>query len=123
MVPYRFKKEASVIAVFTSITGERGTRRIKLALDTGATYVMVPHHILESLGYDPWISKERVPITTASGVETVPLINVDSVSCLGKRVTNLKVACHDLPPSSRVDGLLGLSYLKHFKLTIDYARS
>jgi len=34
----------------------------------------------------------------------------------------VEVLCHDLPPESGVDGLLGLSFLKHFKLTIRFRK-
>ena len=50
----------------------------------------------------------------------MPLIKIEKLSLMGKEIENVKTLCHDLPPTSRVDGLLGLSYLKHFKLTIDF---
>jgi len=37
---------------------------------------------------------------------------------LGHKVDHVNVACHDLPPKSRVDGLLGLSFLKHFDINL-----
>ena len=48
--------------------------RPKMALDTGATYTMIPWDIAEVLGYDPGASKDRVSLITASGVEKAPLI-------------------------------------------------
>ena len=72
------------------------------------------------LGYDPVASTRRIPLTTVSGEEIAPIITMDSISVLGKPVRNVDVICHDLPPTSRVDGLLGLSYLRNFKLTLDF---
>lgn len=120
MVVFHFDKDASVIVLYTNITGKIGKIRLKTALDTGSTFVIVPYFIAESLGYDPAASDERVPLTTASGVETAPLITVEAISVLGLRAESVKIACHDLPPTSRVDGLLGLSYLRNFKLTLDF---
>lgn len=91
-----------------------------MALDTGATYILIPHHIAESLGYDPASSKERIPLTTASGVEIVPLIHLESVSVLGKKVNDVNAVCHDLPPTSHIDGLLGLSYFRNLRMKLDF---
>ena len=40
----------------------------------------------------------------------------------GVRVTNVLALCHDLPQRSLVDGLLGLSFLKHCRMSIDFKR-
>jgi len=47
------------------------------------------------------------------------MIKVESMMVLGKKVENCEVLIHDLPETSRVDGLIGLSFLKHCKLTLD----
>ena len=122
MVRYKIDKNAPVISLYVSLTGPKGKKRIKMAVDTGATYVMIPHHVAHSLGYDPAISRERITLTTASGVEIVPVITVKSVSALGLPVNDVKVACHELPPTSRLDGLLGLSYLRQFSMGIDFGK-
>ena len=53
-----------------------------MALDTGATFVMIPWDVAERLGYDPTISDERISITTASTVEKVPLITLEEIDVL-----------------------------------------
>ena len=91
-----------------------------MVLDTGATFTLLPWYIAEELGYNPATSNEYVTITTASGTLEAPLITLKSVNVLGKNVENLKVIVHTLPESSHVDGLLGLDYLRNFKLTLDF---
>jgi len=91
-----------------------------VALDTGATYVTVPWQIAEALGYRPDLSLEKAEVVTASGVENAPIIEVAAVKALGEEVERVAVLCHDLPPRSYIVGLLGASFLRHFKLTIDY---
>jgi len=91
-----------------------------MALDTGSTYVLIPWDIAEALGYEPAYSKRKVDITTASGTEKAPLITVKRVSVLGKEVRDVACVVHDLPETSRVDGLLGLSFLKKLKLYLDF---
>lgn len=119
---YRFDPEAPVIAIFGILQGttETQVRRAKFALDTGATYTMIPWRIAKALGYEPEISRDRVDITTASGVERAPLVNLISFRALGVEVHGLEAIIHDLPAISRVDGLLGLNFLKNFKVILDF---
>jgi predicted aspartyl protease len=75
------------------------------------------------LGYDPADpTLDRQRIVTGSGIEYAPRTTVRSATAIGQKVTNLDVLCHDLPAESGVDGLLGLSFLKHFKLTIRFRK-
>jgi len=118
-----FNPQSPIIEVDIILYGEGGVkRRIKAALDTGATYTMIPWEIAEALGYKPEISKEKVTLITASGVETAPVIEIKKIKFLDENVDNVPVVCHDLPPKSYVVGLLGSSFLKHFKILIDYRK-
>jgi predicted aspartyl protease len=83
---------------------------------------MIPWEIAEALGYKPEISKEKVTLITASGVESAPVIEVKKIKFLGESIDNVPVVCHDLPSKSYVTGLLGSSFLRHFKITIDYLK-
>jgi len=96
---------------------------IPVVLDTGASLTIVATDIMAQLGYDPANpSLDRQRIVTGSGIEYAPRTTVRSATAIGQKVINLDVLCHDLPPESGVDGLLGLSFLKHFKLTIRFRK-
>ena len=116
---YKFDPKSPVITLYVTLSYLQ-TRRILMVLDTGATYTMIPWDIAEAIGYDPAYSKKKVTIITASGVEKAPLIVVDRVSVLGKEARDVECVVHDLPEQSRVDGLLGLSFLRKFKICIDF---
>jgi hypothetical protein len=47
---------------------------------------------------------------------------VRSATAIGHKVANLHVLCHDLPPESGVDGLLGINFFRQFKLTIRFRK-
>lgn len=119
MVKYVFDPDAPVIVLYVRL-GNSQTRRVMMALDTGATYTMIPWDIAEALGYEPAFSRQKIDMTTASGTEKTPLITVDCVSVLGKEARNVPCIVHDLPETSRVDGLLGLSFLRRFKFCLDF---
>jgi len=117
----KFDTEQPIIVLNVALKGHTGIiRRIRMALDTGATYTMIPWEIAEALGYEPEHSKEKVTLVTASGIETAPIIKVKGVNVLGEYVLDVPVVCHDLPARSYVVGLLGASVLRHFKIMIDY---
>ncbi|MBU1486530.1 retropepsin-like domain-containing protein [bacterium] len=92
-----------------------------MALDTGATYTMIPWETAEILGLEPELSKERIEIITASGVEKAPLVTLKYMVVLRKRIEGVEVVVHDLPPKSYVDGLLGVKSLVELKLKIDFS--
>jgi aspartyl protease family protein len=115
-----FDPDAFGIVLFATIGHGDVKRRLKMVLDTGATYCMIPWHIGEELGYEPALSRKHVPINTANGQIHVPMITIESMMVLGKKIENCEILVHDLPETSRVDGLIGLNFLKHCKLILDF---
>jgi len=109
MSKFRFNNKAPVIILTILLEGQGSSKqKIRVALDTGATYTIIPWETAEVLGLEPELSKERIEIITASGVERAPLITLKSIVVLGKRIERVEAVVHDLPPKSYVDGLLGV---------------
>jgi hypothetical protein len=44
------------------------------------------------------------------------------IAALGQQHTDLPVLAHTLPPTSGVDGLLGLDFLRRCRIVIDFRR-
>jgi predicted aspartyl protease len=103
-----------VISFYVQVKGPKTFRIIKMAMDTGASYTIIPIETAIAIGYNPALSRKNIEITTASGVVVVPIIKIESITCLGQEVKNLEIICHDLPTQSPVKGLLGLNFLVHF---------
>jgi len=91
-----------------------------MALDTGATLTVIPLETAQAIGYDPAQAMKRMEMVTASGLELAPQLTVRIARCLGQTVRHLDVLCHDLPAQSPVKGLLGLNFLRHFNVHLNF---
>ena len=110
-----------IISVYTQISGPRARRTIKMALDTGASFTMIPAEKIIATGHKiPTSPDKMIKIFTASGIEYVPLVTISSLACLGVTVRNIKVVCHNLSPESPVEGLLGLNFLIHLPDFVEF---
>ena len=103
-----------------TIHGPSAHRQIDMILDTGAVYTLVAWDVLKDIGYDPAVSQQRIPIVTANGVIEVPLVMVERVELAELSAESIDVICHDIPEIIGVEGLLGLSFLRHFRVLMDY---
>lgn len=110
----------SVISCYVVCKGPVASRTIKMALDTGATYTMIPIEIACDIGYDPATTRKRIEISTANGLILAPLIDIAKISAFGFSLKNVSVICHDLPPESPVEGLLGLNFLMYLPAFIEF---
>lgn len=120
MPQLKFNPQTLSIIVDTYLAGKI-ILHTKFVLDTGASFVVLPWWIATGLGLkiDP---KNLTTTTTASSVENVPLSIIPKVTFLGKTVSNVPCIVKDLPPEAGVDGLLGLSFLRNFRLSLDFKK-
>ena len=84
---------------------------------------MINVALLVAVGYDPSLVPDRVQVTTGSGVEYVPRLRVARIKVLGQERVHFPVLTHTLPPSSTIDGLLGLDFVRGQTLTIDFRQA
>ncbi|MEA3341691.1 MAG: retropepsin-like aspartic protease [Chloroflexota bacterium] len=103
------------------LCGPAGTREIDVILDTGAAYTVIAWDVIKDIGYDPAISKRRMSTVMANGVIETPVITVESIELAELRAEAIDVICHDIPEIAGIEGLLGLSFLRHFRTLIDYS--
>jgi clan AA aspartic protease (TIGR02281 family) len=87
-------------------------------LDTGATYMSISKDMAEELGLD-LKHTAKVPITTANGTIEVPKVILRSVKVNGLEAKNVEATVMDFKSSSSFSGLLGLSFINRFRLTLD----
>ena len=90
-----------------------------MAFDTGARLTVIAPELAALLGFEPEMLEPTVTVTGVTGAAPAALLRVASVSVLGLEVKSLRVICHALPPRLELQGILGLNFLKHFKIVID----
>ena len=116
-----FNPHLNLITLGTTVEGRDGRSvYLRMVLDTGASFTIIPWSAAEALGYHPANSSDRVQFMTGSGREAAPLLMLKGIEVLGVRLRQVPVLCHDLPQGSLVDGLLGLSFLRRCRLFLDF---
>ena len=105
--------------VRAELEGPGGIGVLQFALDTGATATVVNAAMLVAIAYDPALALDRVQITTGSGVEFAPRIELQRLTALGRERLGFPVLGHTLPPSAGVDGLR-LDFFRELVLTVDF---
>lgn len=119
---FPFDPRQGLIVVWAELSGPDGRVRLRLALDTGASGTMINVGHLVAIGYDPALSPKRIQVTTGSGVEFVPRVQVTRLKSLGQERVALPILSHTLPPSAGIDGLLGLDFRRGHHLEVDFVR-
>lgn len=84
--------------------------KIRLPKDTGG--IVVP-------GIEV---SQRIQIITANGPIHVPIISVRKITFGDAKADSVPCIVHDIPAIVDISGLLGLSFLKHFRTVIDYPK-
>jgi clan AA aspartic protease (TIGR02281 family) len=87
-------------------------------LDTGATYTSISREMAEEMGLD-LVNCPKVRITTANGRIEVPKVMISTLNVNGLEAHDVEATVIDVRKGSSFSGLLGLSFIRKFKLTID----
>jgi predicted aspartyl protease len=119
---FGFRSATRLIVVEARILGPSQEAAGDFIVDTGATWTLASREILLLAGYSLSATSEQTTIVTVSGRETVPRVAVRRIRALGRERRNLVLLCHNLPPELRVDGLLGLDFLRQFRVVIDFPK-
>jgi clan AA aspartic protease (TIGR02281 family) len=88
-------------------------------VDTGASYTMISRATAKELEIDLEKKLPTTPFQTANGVILAPLVSLDSIEVGGLQVKDLTAAVHDVFPDPSISGLLGLNFLRNFRMHID----
>ena len=121
---YRLQRYGKLLMLKATVADTEGIyQSIRLLVDTGATYTVLPASFLRQMGYDVANPLRLVRISAANGVLDVPFLKVDRFCCLGQDVADFSVVALDLPPSAVISGLLGMDFLEAHQALIDTGKA
>ncbi|MFH0924430.1 MAG: retropepsin-like aspartic protease [bacterium] len=123
MPKFTFNPNHSIIICHGQIVSPKIELSLKMAIDTGAIFTIIPVESAVAVGQDPFISKRRIEITMGSSIEYVFIITLPVFKALGIEIKDMEVVCHNLPSPSPVEGLLGLNFLKRAKAIINFSNN
>ena len=115
-----FNPRKGLIVITAQVWGPYGDVYLNLALDTGATTTLLDFVTLRELGYPVEHPDASIQLTSCTGIETVPMVELGRICALGQERKSLPVAAHTLPSTARIDGLLGLDFLRDSNVEIDF---
>lgn len=91
---------------------------LPMIVDTGASYVTIRPDVFDRLGIRP---VRTAPLVTASEQTRAALARADKITvgehCSAVNVQMISIA---MPAALPAEGLLGASFLRNFKISIDY---
>lgn len=92
-----------------------------LVVDTGAAWTVLTPKLVEKLALPITANTRRSVMTVIGGRQiTLPRLRLDSAKVGSVAVENLYIGVYDVfPDEPRVHGILGLDFLKHFRVSVD----
>ena len=112
MTRYTLEHVGDLLLTKAAISGPAGVKVVRLLVDTGSVYTILPVEVVESIGCSPAASPKHIRLITGSGYLIAPKVQVSWLQCLGKKIDQMAVVAHTLPFGSLVDGLLGMDFLR-----------
>jgi clan AA aspartic protease (TIGR02281 family) len=107
----------SMVAVRTSLNGVGG---FALLVDTGAALTMISRQAAARLGIDTTRPLRTQPLAGVGNTSAVPFVRLDRVQVGASLGTGIEASVFDLPPLFRVDGVIGLNFLRRFRVTVEF---
>lgn len=112
------KNNQNALMVDAVLTQSHRTTGGAFIIDTGATYTSISQQMAEHLGLD-LRQCQKVLITTANGRIEVPKITIETLRVNGLEARNVEATVIPVRHGSSFSGLLGLSFIRQFVVTID----
>ena len=110
--PYRLLRQGNLLLLRAAVGGrDGGIVVVRLLVDTGASYTILPVEVVEALSYDTHHPLRSIRIVAANGIIVAPMVVASWLHCLGQRIEDFPVVAHTLPAGTFVDGLLGMDFL------------
>jgi predicted aspartyl protease len=97
--------------------------RYWLLADTGAARTLITPDVALELDLDVQTPVRQERIASVHRVVSAPVVRLASVQIGAQRLTNVEALVLPLPAELRVDGLLGVNVLEHFRTTFEFPQA
>ncbi len=97
-----------------------GVREFLLIVDSGAERTLISPLTASRLGIDLSRPVRLEPLVGVGRTPPAPVVRLHRVQVGATRVTGLEASVFDLPSYFRADGLLGLNFLRRFRVTFEF---
>ncbi len=91
--------------------------------DTGTAMTLLAQWVAEEIGLDLTQPIRWKRIAAVHRIAQTPVVHLRSLQVGSHRVTDMEVLVFSLPHDLRVDGLLGVDFLKQFRPTFEFDHS
>lgn len=81
---------------------------------------MLSQQVAEEIGLDLTRPVRFQRVASVHQVAQAPVLRLTSLQVVSQRLTDIEVLVLSLPPDLRVDGLLGVNFLEHFRPTFEF---
>lgn len=121
-VPFTFEKHLIYIPAVITHEG-RSLRFDRCIVDTGSAGTTFEAEKAEQIGLVPGPESKIRSIAAVGGRESVYTRTVDLVEIAGEQVADFEIEIGDLQTAFGIDGIIGNSLLRSFRLEICYRTS
>ena len=118
MKRYRVDRIGNLLLTRAAVHGPGGTKVVRLLVDTGSSFTILPVEVLEAIGCDPAASREHARLITGNGIVIAPRVSVRWFNVFGQEIEGISVVAHTIPFSEFFDGLLGMDVLTRLRAHI-----
>ena len=119
MTSYRVSRIGNLLVTRGAVHGAGGTKVVRLLVDTGSSFTILPVEVLAAIECDPATSKDHVRLITGNGVVIAPRVPVEWFHVLGRELKAFSVVAYTIPFSQFFDGPLGMDVLMRFQAQIN----
>jgi predicted aspartyl protease len=93
---------------------------VVLIADSGAAGTLISRRVAALLGLDLTRPLRLQPLAGVGQTPPAPVVRLDRVQVGASTVRGLEAFVYDIPLFIRADGLLGLDFLRHFRVTFAF---
>lgn len=93
---------------------------VMLVMDTGGVLTIVDTSIVNFLGYSVRDAFKMSTLDGAAGSSRGYVIRLPVFRCLGYEMKGFDIACHDMNTRLGVAGILGMNFLRSFRIDLNY---